>query len=185
MKTIKEIWKPIDGFEDYEISNLGKVKSLNYKRTGKEKILKPAKNKDGYLLVVLCRNGKRKTFRVNRLVASAFLPNPEGFEQVNHIDEVKTNNCVSNLEFCTPKYNINYGTHNERMVAALTNRQDKSKAVEASRFSDFRTIEFRFCSTMEANRNGYNQGNVAACCRGCFHREGNNRYKGLFWRFAS
>ena len=173
----KEIWRPIDGFEGlYEVSNLGRVKSLWFCR---EKILKPKKRRNGYLQVGLRRNGKRKTFLIHRLVGEAFIPNPEGFEQVNHIDENKSNNCVSNIEWCSAKYNTNYGSRNERMATAL------SKPVEASRFSDFREIELRFASTAEAGRNGYNHQNVSSCCRGCFHREGNNKYRGLYWRFAS
>ena len=173
MKT--EQWKPVEGFEDYAVSNLGNVKSLKY---GKERILKPRKNKDGYLFVTLCKNGKMKNFKVHRLVASAFLPNPNNLPQVNHLDEVKTNNVVSNIEWCSAKYNMNYGTRMEKQVAA------RSKAVEASKYSDFREIELSFPSTQEAGRNGYDQGAVAACCRGCFCREGNNKYKGLFWRYA-
>lgn len=172
----QEIWKSIKGYENYEVSNFGRVKSFWY---GKEKILKPNKINNGYLQVVLFKDGKRKNFFIHRLVASAFIPNPYGFEQVNHKDEVKTNNCVSNLEFCSSWYNTHFGTRNERVASAL------SKPVEASRFSDFRTIELRFASTMEAGRNGYNFGNVSACCRGCFHREGNNKYKNLYWRYAS
>lgn len=179
--NIIEIWKPVEGFEGlYEISNLGRVKSLSRK-----KILKPMKDKKGYLQVGLWRDGKRKAFLVHRLVTSAFIPNPEGFEQVNHRDEVKTNNCVSNLEWCDAKYNANYGTRIERQAASLINHPARSKPVEASRFSDFRTIELHFSSTREAGRKGFNYGHVSACCRGCFHREGNNKYKGLYWRFAS
>ena len=182
MKTIEQ-WKSIAGYEGlYEVSNLGRVKSLKF---GKEKFLKPFKIKKGYLLVHLCRNGKSKYFYVHRLVAEAFIPNPEGLSEVNHKDEDKTNNVVDNLEFCSRRYNINYGTHNERMVAALTNRQDKSKVVEASRFSDFREICLRFASTMEAGRNGYSSSAVSKCCRGCFNREGNNKYKNLYWRYAA
>lgn len=172
MKTIEQ-WKPVDGYEGlYEVSNLGRVKSLWFCN---EKILKSQKRKDGYLQVFLCRNGKIKNFLVHRLVATAFIQNPEGFKQVNHRDEDKTNNIVSNLEFCDAKYNINFGSRTERT----------SKAVEASRFSDFSEICLRFASTAEAGRNGYDQGGVAACCRGCFNREGNNKYRGLYWRYAS
>ena len=184
MKTIEQ-WKSIAGYEGlYEVSNLGRVKSLNYNKTGVEKILKPNKVK-GYLQVQLWRDGKYKMFLVHRLVATAFLPNPEGFEQVNHLDENKSNNCVSNIEWCSAKYNNNYGSHNERVAAALTNHPAKSKAVEASKYPDFSEICLRFASTMEADRNGFNHCAVSTCCRGCFNREGNNKYKGLFWRFAS
>ena len=112
----KEVWKNIEGYEKlYQISNFGRVKSLNYNRTGKEKILKPSKDKDGYLHVGLCKNGKAKFFRVHRLVCSAFLENPENLPQVNHKDENKENNHVDNLEWVSPKENINYGTRNEKM----------------------------------------------------------------------
>ena len=172
-----EIWQPVEGYEGiYEISNLGRVKSLKY---GVEKILKPVNNGWDYLQVNLCKNGKIKRLYIHRLVAEAFLPNPEGFEQVNHKDENPLNNCIENLEFCTPKYNNNYGSHNKRMAASL------SKAVEASKYPDFSEICLRFASTMEAGRNGYDQGAVSYCCRGCFHYKGNNKYKGLYWRFAS
>ena len=173
--NINEQWRPVDGFEGYEVSSLGRVKSLKY---GKEKILKLQKVK-GYLLVALYRNGKVKQLYVHRLVATAFLPNPMGLPEVNHRDEVKTNNIVDNLEFCDCKYNINFGTHNERSAAA------RSKPVEASIFSDFREICLRFSSTQEAGRNGYKQSHVAACCRGIYSTHIENFYKGFYWRFAS
>ena len=177
-----EIWKSIKGYEGlYEVSNLGRVKSLLY---GKERILKPQKQRNGYLHIILCKNVKMKTFKVHRLVATAFIPNPECFEQINHKDEDKTNNCVSNLEWCSSKYNKNYGSRNERIASALTNHPARSKAVEASKYPDFRTIELCFSSTNEAGRNGYSSGNVSSCCRGCFNREGNNKYKNFYWRYA-
>lgn len=114
---IKEIFKDIEGYENlYQVSNLGNVKSLNYKHTGKEKILTPDKDRYGYFKVVLHKQGKRKKFFVHRLVAQAFLPNSQNLEQVNHKNEIKTDNRVQNLEFCTPKYNANYGTRNKRVA---------------------------------------------------------------------
>lgn len=180
--NINEQWRPVKGYEGlYEVSNLGRVKSLKY---GKERILKPLKNRDGYLFVILYRNRKRNGLKVHRLVAAAFIPNPEGFPEVNHRDEDKTNNVVSNLEWCTHKYNSNFGTRTERAAVAHINHPARSKAVEASRFSDFREICLRFPSAMEAGRNGYHYSDVAACCRGCFNREGNNKYKNLYWRYS-
>ena len=130
---MNEIWKDIYFWENgvehdyknlYQISNFGRVKSLNYKRSGKEKILKAVKNKFGYELVDLCKNGETKHFRVHRLVAHIFIENDNPIEkiEVNHIDENKTNNHVSNLEWCTREYNNNYGTRNERAIKSKKNK---------------------------------------------------------------
>ena len=175
MKIIEQ-WKPVAGYEGlYEISNMGRVKSLGNNKSRKEKILKPAKDGSGYLFVVLCRNGKHKIFKVHRLVAVAFLPNPNGFTEINHINEDKTLNVVSNIEWCSRSYNVNYGSRNKRI----------SKVVEASKYYDFRTIEYRFASTAEAGRNGFKHQYVSACCRGCYSTHRRNFYNGLYWRFAS
>ena len=106
---MKEIWRSID--DRYSVSNLGRVKS-NYAH--KERILKPYKNHDGYLMVSLRSPGCRKDTSVHRLVARAFISNPDNLPEVNHKDEDKTNNCVDNLEWCTTEYNCNYGTRNTR-----------------------------------------------------------------------
>jgi hypothetical protein len=108
---MKEIWKDIEGYEGiYHVSNLGRVK-----RVATNRVLQPYRNKAGYLLVYLCKNGKRKTHRIHRLVAQSFIPNPENKPEVNHLDENKINNMVSNLEWSTRKENCNYGTRNERL----------------------------------------------------------------------
>ena len=121
---MQEIWRDIEGYEGlYQVSNLRRVKSLNYRRTGKEENLKPRKDKGGYLFVFLYKEGKTKNCKIHRLVAQAFIPNPEKFSEVNHRDEDKTNNAVDNLEWCSSKYNCNYGTRNERRV------KSKSKPV--------------------------------------------------------
>ena len=112
-----EIWKDIEGYEGlYQVSNLGRVKSLNYKRSGREKILKPDKSKTGYLYLCLYKNNKRNHCRIHRLVANAFIENPNNYPYINHIDECKSNNNISNLEWCSPKYNINHGTCIKRRV---------------------------------------------------------------------
>lgn len=111
-----EIWKDIKGYEGlYQVSNYGNVKSLNYLRTGKERILKQGTRKGGYKRVALCNNGEMKFYLVHRLVAEVFLENPRNLPQVNHKDENSSNNHVSNLEWCTPKENSNYGTRNKRI----------------------------------------------------------------------
>ena len=114
-----EIWKDVVYFEGlYQVSNLGRVKSLNYSRTGREKVLKPSKT-NGYLQVYLYKEGKSKRFSIHRLVAFAFIPNPNNLPIVNHKDEDKSNNCVDNLEWCTVAYNNNYGTKNQRQAESL------------------------------------------------------------------
>ena len=129
-----EIWKPILHYEDlYEVSSLGRVKVLSRTityhnqnnrsviRTYPSKILKPT-NSRGYLRVSLNQNGKIKKEQVHRLVAQAFIPNPNQLPEVNHKDENKLNNYVGNLEWCTSKYNCNYGTRNIRLSTALKGR---------------------------------------------------------------
>lgn len=105
---MEEIWRPIKNYEGlYEVSNLGRVKSLNYRRTGKEEILKNTKNKNGYLVVCLFKNGNKKTFCIHRLVAEAFIPNPDNLPCVDHINTIKTKNEVTNLRWVTYEENNN------------------------------------------------------------------------------
>ena len=117
---IEEIWRPIEGYEGlYEVSNTGIVRSLDRYDSNnhflKGRILKLCADKDGYLNVGLCLGNKEKKYKVHRLVAQAFIPNPDNLPQVNHKDEVKTNNRVENLEMCNAKYNSNYGSRKDRV----------------------------------------------------------------------
>lgn len=116
---LKEIWKDILGYEGlYQVSTLGRVKSLNYNRSGKERIMKPVLYGNGYYIVKLCKNGKQKRFSVHRLVAEAFLYKiPKGLV-VNHLNQEKTDNRLENLEIVTQKENVNHGTCRARMSAA-------------------------------------------------------------------
>lgn len=117
---MKEIWKDIENFDNYMISNFGNVKSKarhdsSGKRYLKEKYLKPGKLRHNHLIVILKGNdGLNHTMRVHRIVAMAFLDNPNNYPIINHKDENPSNNHVDNLEWCTYKYNTNYGTAIER-----------------------------------------------------------------------
>ena len=175
---INEIWKPIKGYEGlYEVSNFGRIRSLDRwcshrrgKQLKKGKILKLLKDTSGYLFVRLCKNNKVKTYLVHRLVAEAFIDNPNNLPQINHKDECKTNNIVSNLEWCDRKYNINYGTRTEKCSKKL------SKPVLQYDLEGNFIKEWE--STHECERNGYNHGNVAACCRGKL-----KTYRGFLWEY--
>lgn len=106
-----EIWKSVVGWEGlYEVSNLGNVRTLHYK---KPYLMHPVTDAKGYKRVsFVMPNSKRyKRYGVHRLVAEAFIPNPNNLPQINHKDENRVNNCVENLEWCTNKYNCNYGNH--------------------------------------------------------------------------
>lgn len=121
---MKEIWKEIKEYEGiYKISNFGRVKSLPRKTTNQhgknEIILKPSKNTSGYLQVNLNKNGKDKNVLVHKLVAETFINNTNNLPYINHKDENKTNNYVSNLEWCTAKYNANYGSRNQRLSSPV------------------------------------------------------------------
>ena len=126
---MNEIWLPIEEYENlYEVSNLGRVRSLEHTVTNKNgvtrkvpgKILKPGTQQNGYLTVNLSKNGIYRTYYIHRLVSSEFLPNPDNLPQINHLSEDKLNNSVENLEWCTAKENINYGTRNKRISEKLS-----------------------------------------------------------------
>lgn len=106
-----EIWKTIIDFEDYQVSNFGRVKSLNYKRSGKEGILTQS-NINGYLSVNLYKNKIPSTPKVHRLVVISFIPNPLNLPVINHLDGCKTNNNMSNLEWCTQQHNVQHSFDN-------------------------------------------------------------------------
>ena len=141
---VDEIWKDIKDYEGlYQVSNLGRIRSLDrlvkhafkgYSRL-KGKIKPCRKNTHGYLNINLCKDGKAKTLLIHRLVAQAFLPNPDNLPEVNHKDENKENNRVDNLEWCTSLYNNSY-SHGKQIVQLTKDGQfvaEYSTASEASR----------------------------------------------------
>ena len=176
MKEAIEIWKYIKGFEGlYQVSNLGRVKSLEridaLGHRLKEKILKLKLTHKGYYKVWLCKNSIKKTYRVHRLVWEAFNGQiPEGYE-VNHINEVKTDNRLENLNLMTHKENINWGTAIERSA--------KSKSKSILQFTLDNILVKEFSSTIQIERElGFSCGNIVNCCKG--------RYKqayGYIWRY--
>ena len=123
---MNEIWRKIEGFEKYEVSNLGRVRSLDYKHTGETKVLRPILNRYGYLRINLYKNSKLCSRSIHRLVAQAFILNPENKQQVNHIDANKQNNIVSNLEWCTNLENMQHAR--DMGLLKLTDEQKKKRS---------------------------------------------------------
>ena len=168
---MNEEWRDIEGYEGlYQISNLGRVRSLNCRgHKGCIGILTPRLDGKGYEMVALYKEGKARNTKVHRLVAQAFIPNPNNYPQVNHKDENKTNNDVKNLEWCTNEYNHNYGTRNERVGKSL------SKKVICITTGEI------FNSMREACRK-YNihPGSMTECCQG--KRKTAGRYKWEYFK---
>ena len=181
--TESEVWKDIVGYDGlYKVSNKGNVYSVIRKDSRGVKhggiILKPRYSGNGYLQVDLRNNGKRKTKYIHRLVTEAFIPNPESLPQINHIDEVKDNNNVENLEWCDSMYNNNYGTRLERL----------SKKLRATNIKTGEVVTFN--SRIEAGRKGYNTSAISKACRGTYKARtgklvgGDGRtYKGYRWEY--
>ena len=168
---LNEIWKDIIGYEGiYMISNYGNVFSMN---NNKNKILKPIMDKDGYLTINLCNNGTRKKYRIHRLVAESFIENKEKKKTVNHKDENKKNNKVTNLEWFSFYENNNYGSHNEKISKSLS-----KKIVQLS--LEYNLIKIWGSATLVKKELGFNQGCISACCRGKL-----KKHKEFKWMFLS
>ena len=162
---MQEEWKEIKGYPNYMVSNKGNVKSLNYRHTGREKMLKLSVNKRGYLDVKLCKNGKHKNFRINRLVAEAFIPNPNDYPCVNHKNEIKDDNRVENLEWCDAKYNNNFGTRKERVAEKQINGKCSKPVLQIDKTTNKLIAEYP--SLREVKRQlGINHTSISQCCNG-------------------
>ena len=187
-------WREIDGFPNYMVSNTGEIKSLNYNKTGKEKVLIPHKLSNGYLGINLYDNDKKSCYLlIHRLVAQAFLPNPNGYRIINPKDENRSNNSVNNLEWCSYKYNLNYGNRNSKLSNSLTNNPFFS--IPVLQYSKTREFLKEFPSIAEAART-INNGNIKAavtnilkCCKGVADTQfGIVRRKtayGYIWKFKT
>lgn len=159
-----EEFKEIEEFPKYEVSNLGRVRNKN---TGK--ILKTRKSNSGYLYVSFWRDHNRF---VHRLVAKTFIPNPNNYPEVNHINEDKENNCIDNLEWCDHKYNSNYGTRNIRSAI--------KRGLRVEQYSLDGKLIATFSSMREASRkSNIFFASIQRCCYNIYSQAG-----GYIWRFA-
>lgn len=180
-KLKREEWKDIKEYEGlYQVSNFGRVKSLDklvwnghsyYKRMGE--ILKLRVRKDGYISVMLCKLGKQKEHKVHRLVAQAFIANPNNYPQVNHKKEFeKWNNKVENLEWCTREYNMNYGTRKERVTEKLKNK--------VYQYTSSKKFVREWESAKECGLEGFDPSTISKCCR---NLKKYKTHKGFIWAY--
>lgn len=166
-----EIWKDIPGYEGlYQVSNYGRVLSLYRYRKKSKNILKTFTRKTGYIAVTLQKNGKRETKLVHQLVALCFIDNPNNYPIINHIDENPSNNRVDNLEWCTHKYNSNYGTGKLRCAAA--------HHVACACYKDGKLIK-EYPSIESTKKDGFVPHAVCWVCKG-----NRARHYGLEWRYV-
>lgn len=159
-----EIWKPIEGFEGlYEISSIGRIKSIGTYNTCKRGIMSPMIDPDGYPHVRLYNNGVSKDIAIHRLVAIAFIPNPNNYRYVNHKDENTKNNKVSNLEWCTNSYNLIY-----------------SKGKKVAQYSKGGDFIKEFNCVADASREcNIPTTNISKCCKGKRYSAGK-----FIWRYV-
>lgn len=195
MKSTIELWRTVNGYEGlYQVSNLGRVRSVDHLQKGKfnsnrfkkGKILKTRINDRGYLYVTLCKNNC-KSYRVHRLVGMTFPDLVDWTEDakgkpfdeitVNHKDQNKLNNCVDNLEWCNMIYQVNYGTRNKQVSQKLLNRKDQSKPV--LQYTLDMVLVAEYPSMAEAERKtGINKATINLCCKGKLKSAG-----GYIWKY--
>lgn len=188
-----ELWKPIAGYEGiYEVSNLGRVKRLAYSekiyksgvypyvRQHADKILKGSISKShGYYVVTLTKNGESKHYLCHRLVAEAFIPNPDNLPFINHKDETRLNNRADNLEWCTPLYNTRYG---DAILRSVNSRAKSKKGWKRVFQYD---IYGNFIASYESineveKKNGFKSISISNSC----HKYNTKRF-GFYWRFEN
>lgn len=179
MQTQEEIWKDVVGYEGlYQVSNIGRVRSLGHDKWHKGRILKPIiDGKGAYFYVGLFKNGKRKGESIHRIVATAFIPNPKNLPCVNHKDENKQNNKAENLEWCDYSYNATYGEARFKNVIQRTKNNSRNRELPVLMKDENGNIIARFRSCFEASRvMGVSRVTIRRCCIN--RRNGKNHHAG-------
>lgn len=190
-----ELWKDVQGYEGlYQVSNMGNVRSVDHEvevtRNGitfvvpkKGKVLSPTRRQHGYVGVMLYGKGGHatrgfKTFAVHRLVAEAFVENPNGYDEVNHLDECKTNNRADNLEWCDRSYNVRYGTGIERgheKIGELLRKPVVQMDMQGNVIREWESL------TAVERETGMSKSSICNCCKK--HRKYSHAY-GYRWEYA-
>ena len=159
-----EVWRDVQNYEGlYKVSNLGRILSVK-----KQLILKPKQSHHNYLRIQLYNKSKFKTFAIHRIVATAFIPNPNNYKEVNHLNENPSDNSVANLEWCSRKHNVNYGARTTKTMKMVT-QIDKNDNVVAT---------YRSLSEASKKTNA-RQGAISNVCTGRAKTAGGSR-----WRFT-
>lgn len=162
-----ERWKPVCGYEGmYEVSDAGRVRSVErcvVCKNGTTKRLSgraiaASTDRNGYLSVLLSKEGNQRRLLVHRMVALAFIPNPNKYAEINHKDECKANNSVANLEWCDRSYNNGYGT--------LPLRKQKRFGKPVRQILNGETVAIYPSASAAARATGGTQGGISGCCRG-------------------
>jgi len=187
VKNLKgEVWKPVKGYEGlYEVSNMGRVKSLSYLRTGKERLLSLMMTDNGYVFVGLNKHNEGRHYMVHRIEYEAFhgeipkfVVTQKGNErmEVNHINEIKSDNRLENLELVTCTQNNNHGTHKQKIAAAISRKVYQY------------TLDGKLVRTWDSVKSciagGFFATPVGLCCRNKYNHPYPNVYKGYIWSYT-
>lgn len=176
---MEELWKDIKGYEGlYQVSNTGKVRSLNFNRTKRQKIIKPYKQKNGYMYVCLSKDGKKTLKRIHRLIAETFLIEKL---DVNHKDGNKANNNVENLELCTRKENIKEAFKLKLSTSNLYNwRKNKYRTAEIEQYDLNGNFIRKWESISKINKElGFQYSGISKCCKGKYKKA-----YGYIWKYS-
>lgn len=167
---MEEVWTDIEGYENlYAISSKGRCWSYKTNKFLKEDI-----NNDGYLRFSLFKDGKHKRYLAHRLVAKSFVDNPNQYPEINHINENVKDNYVENLEWCTHKQNVNYGSRNKKVSMALKNNQNSAKRVQ-----NIDTLNIYDSLTKAEKETGIGLSQISLCCKNKAKTAG-----GYHWRYV-
>jgi len=173
---MQEIWKPAYNSKKWFVSNLGRIKNTNWKNTGKTRLVKQGTNLKGYKTVNINENGKQFPEMVHKIVAEAFIDNPDNKPQVNHINGIKTDNRVDNLEWVTNSENQKHAYKNGLQKRYKSNNNGKPKKVDQYDLNGFYISTYN--SMSEANKiTGVDFRMISDCCRNIQKTAGNYIWK--------